>query len=179
MVVKGGGGGGLLQYCYINIHRCINIHKWTYTYIHIYIYIQKHTYTYIYLYYCADLVPKTYLELSTVCNAFEVLLLKKGWSKWICNASASLNVGSWLCWESIEKLLRFTDVGDCMLKSGCVWIVLCPMHESVCFLILLCSTPPIEPIVVDDSPAWRKLRVIRQRDVDPMYDNSHLSHTYL
>ena len=76
----------------------------------------------------------------------------------MCSASASLSVFSWLCCERMEKLLMLTEVGAWIVKSGCVKSVLDPMHVSLCFLILLCSL---------------------QRDVDPMYDNSHLSHTYL
>lgn len=128
---------------------------------------------------CYCLLAVTYLELSTIYNALDVLLLNDGCSKWMCNASASLKVFSWLCCERIEKLLRLTEVGVWIVKSGCVRSALDPMHVSVCFRILLCSLLLMGPIVVDDKPAWHKLRLIRQRAVDPMYDNSHLSHTYL
>lgn len=72
-----------------------------------------------------------------------------------------------------------TDVGEAIVKSGCDGIEFNPMQVSVCFLILLCSLEPMEPSVVEERPACSKLRVNRQRDVDPMYDNSHLPHTYL
>ena len=72
-----------------------------------------------------------------------------------------------------------TEVGASMGKTGCDGIELGPMHESVCFLILLCSALPIDPNVVEDKPACRKLRVSKQQEVDPTYDNSHLPHTYL
>ena len=120
-----------------------------------------------------------YLELSTVYNAFDVLLFNGGCSKWICNASAVVRAFSSLCCDKTEKLLKFTEVGEIIVKSGCVRSVFCPTHESVWFLILLCSTALMETIVVGDKPAWHKLRDIKQRDVDPTYDNSHLSHTYL
>ena len=121
----------------------------------------------------------TYLELSTVCNDLDVLLFRNGCSKCMCNASAILNVSSSLCCDKMEKLLMLTDVGASTEKSGCVGIVLSPIHTSVCFLILLCSVLLMEPIVVEDKPACRKLLLNRQREVDPMYDNSHLSHMYL
>ena len=53
----------------------------------------------------------TLLELSTLCNALEVLLLRDGWSKWICNASNVLSASSVLCCDSTEKLLMLTEVG--------------------------------------------------------------------
>ena len=71
----------------------------------------------------------------------------------MCNASASLNVFSWLCCERMEKLLMLTEVGAWIVKSGCVNSVLDPMHVSVCFLILLCSLLLMGPIVADDKPA--------------------------
>ena len=121
----------------------------------------------------------TYFELSTVCKALDVLLFNDGWSKWIWRASAILNAFSVLYCDNTEKLLMFTEVGASMKKSGCVGMEFGPEHESVCFLILLCSTLVMEPNVVEDKPACRKLRVNRQRVVEPMYDNSHLPHTYL
>ena len=72
-----------------------------------------------------------------------------------------------------------TEVGASMEKSGCDGIELGLMHELVCFLILLCSALPIDPNVVEDKPVCCKLRVSRQREVDPTYDNLHLPHTYL
>ena len=129
--------------------------------------------------YCICLVACTYLELSTVCKALDVLLFKKGWLKWIWRASEILRAFSLLCWDNIEKLLMLTEVDVSMVKSGCVEIESGPMHESVCFLILLCSGLPMEHNVVGDKPAWHKLLENRQRDVEPMYDNSYLPHTYL
>ena len=114
-----------------------------------------------------------------MCKALDVLLFKDGWSKWIWRASAILNAFSVLYCDNTEKLLMFTEVGASMEKSGCVKMEFGPEHKSVWFLILLCSALPMEPNVVEDKPACRKLRVNRQRVVEPMYDNSHLSHTYL
>ena len=71
----------------------------------------------------------------------------------MCNASASLNVCSWLCCERMEKLLMLTEVGAWVVNSSCVNSVLDPLHVSVCFLILLCSLLLMGPIVVDDKPA--------------------------
>ena len=83
------------------------------------------------------------------------------------------------CCASMVKLLKLTEVGEEILKSGWLWIALRPMHVSVCFRILLCSFPWTWPIVIADKPAWHKPLDIRQRSVDPIYDKSHLSHAYL
>ena len=129
--------------------------------------------------YCGCLLVCTSLELSTVCNALEVLLLRDGWSKWICNASNVLSASSVLCCDSTEKLLMLTEVGVTMAKVGCEGMELCPWQVSVWFLMLLCSLVLMEPNVVADKPACSKLRVNRQWVFEPMYNNSHLSHTYL
>ena len=84
-----------------------------------------------------------------------------------------------LCCDSTEKLLMLTEVGVTMAKVGCEGMVLCPRQVSVWFLMLLCSLVLMEPNVVADKPACSKLRVNRQRVVEPMYDSSHLLHTYL
>ena len=109
----------------------------------------------------------------------EVLLFKSGSWKWICSASEILNEVTLLSCDKIEKLLKLTDVGAVMANSGWLGIALIPTHTSVCFLILLCSILLMEFMVVADKPAWHRLLDIRQRVVDPMYDNWHLSHTYL
>ena len=61
----------------------------------------------------------TYLELSTVFNALDVLLFKEGCSKWIWSDSAILSAFSLLCYDNTEKLLMLTEVGASMEKSGC------------------------------------------------------------
>ena len=58
-----------------------------------------------------------------------------------------------MCWDNIEKLLMLTEVGASMVKLGCEEIDPGPVHASVCFLILLCSTRLMEHNVVDDKPA--------------------------
>ena len=68
-------------------------------------------------------------------------------------ASAIRNAFSVLYCDNTEKLLMFTEVGASMKKSGCVGMEFGPEHESVCFLILLCSTQLMEHNVVDDKPA--------------------------
>ena len=74
----------------------------------------------------------TYLELSTVCKALDVLLFNDGWSKWIWRASAILNAFSLLYFDNIEKLLIPTEAGKSMEKSGCVGMVFGPKHKSMC-----------------------------------------------
>ena len=73
----------------------------------------------------------TYLELSTVCKALDILLFNDGWSKWIWRASAILNAFSVLYCDNTEKLLMFTEVGASMEKFGCVGMEFGPIHESV------------------------------------------------
>ena len=68
--------------------------------------------------------------------------------------------------ENIEKLLMSTKVGASMEKLCCAGMEFGPKNKSVCFLILLCSVLLTEPNVVENNPAWCKLRVNRQHVVE-------------